>query len=779
MGDNSIFPFSDQVFTILKELKSTNGNVFFDQIIGHFHDISGADFTYIGSVDHIKNTVTTITGLAGRDKMENFSYSLKDTPCNVVKYNETCFYPANVCQFYPDDKLLIDMGIEAYVGTPLIDSESNVIGIIVALFKFKENHVQHIAELFDLFSGRIAVELEKINKAEELILKKKEKADQEHYFKNITDKLPGMVVQYYINPDGTDGIKYLSTGVEDLYGLDHEKASNDVDLIWKQVVSEDVPDITNSLKESAAYMTDWECTFRIHDTKGNLKYVRTVGSPEKDESGRIVWDTIALDVTKEMLLNNAIKSQQKQLENVNDKIPVVVLQYFVDKDGKDGLTYLSDGVKKVYGIEQKDAFENVGLIWDRVLPEYLPGLKDSLQRSAVTLEDWDYIWEAKDINGNHKFIRGMGTPHKTEDEKIVWDTITLDITKQVEQEREIWDKNNQLQNFTDQLAGIAMRYYLKSDGTDGLMYLSKGVEELYEIDRDKALHDVSLMWKQIHPDDLQDVSESVQYSAKHLSKWENIHRIITPSGSIKYLSSIGIPHKQKDGTIIWDTISMDITERKKAELEANKSSSKLRAFIKSSPIAIYQIDPNGTVTDFWNSAAEQIYGWTKEEVLNNTIPTVTDDSKEEFLEIIEDIRITHKPKQFQVNRKNRYNEDLILEITAGPLFDENDKLTDLLIIANDITELEEYRKTLESALREKEILLQEIHHRVKNNLAIVSGLLELQALKDDNEHDMSLIIEARNRIHSIAMVHEQLYQDMDFSHINPKEYYQKLLKKLQ
>ncbi|MGB0347397.1 MAG: histidine kinase dimerization/phosphoacceptor domain -containing protein, partial [Balneolaceae bacterium] len=282
-----------------------------------------------------------------------------------------------------------------------------------------------------------------------------------------------------------------------------------------------------------------------------------------------------------------------------------------------------------------------------------------------------------------------------------------------------------------------------------------------------------------HPDDLQDVSESVQYSAKHLSKWENIHRIITPSGSIKYLSSIGIPHKQKDGTIIWDTISMDITERKKAELEANKSSSKLRAFIKSSPIAIYQIDPNGTVTDFWNSAAEQIYGWTKEEVLNNTIPTVTDDSKEEFLEIIEDIRITHKPKQFQVNRKNRYNEDLILEITAGPLFDENDKLTDLLIIANDITELEEYRKTLESALREKEILLQEIHHRVKNNLAIVSGLLELQALKDDNEHDMSLIIEARNRIHSIAMVHEQLYQDMDFSHINPKEYYQKLLKKLQ
>jgi PAS domain S-box-containing protein len=1126
---------------------------------------------------------------------------------------------------------------------------------------------------------------------------------QEQYFKNITEKLPGLVVQYYINPDGTDGINYLSKGVEELYGLDHEEASKDVSLIWNQVIPEDVPEVTASLQESAANMTDWESTFRIYDTHGNLKYVRTVGSPEKDENGKITWDIIALDVTEYVQLNNAIKEQQQQIENVNNKIPGLVLQYFINKDGTDGLTYLSDGVKKVYGIEQSEAFENVGLIWERILPEYLPDMAASIQKSAETMEDWDHIFEAVDVNGNKKYLRGLGTPHKGDDGRIIWDTLTLDITKQVLQEKEIWEKNIQLQNFTDQLPGVALRYYLKPDGSDGLLFLSKGVEEIYEVNRDEVINDVSLMWNQIHVDDIPEMQSSIEESAKNLTRWENVHRIITPSGKTKYLSSVGTPRKNNDGTIVWDTISMDITsqiesdtavresqemldqltnqvpglvyiyqlhpdgsdrflyqskgiedifeikqedalndtslvwkcihpedvptltesvqksaadlsnwnnvyriitpsgklkfiqgsgspvkledgtiqwysmgvditeqieqkdkfdtqrqqlenitgsiqgvvlkyqvhpdgtdsipyissrvneywgvdaetvtsdinkawarvvpedidptrkaveksianmsewsqimrfvsstgeikhmrgyglpkllddgsvefdsvlvdvteqelarqeakekerqlevlgdqipgvvfvyfrkpdgtdgfsyfsdgfeelhgiekskalenpkvlwdqvhpedlpifvnsmmesaanmskldfqyriirpdgeirylqgfgspnmeedgkivwnavnlditdrkqaeleiadksnqlqsitdqisgvvvryqllqdgsdeilfisdgvedvygitkedaiadssliwskyhpddvkelqdsiqrsaetlqpwehiyryfnargdigylqgfgtpqkmddgtviwdaitmditKRMQAELEANRSSSKLRAFIKSSPIAIYQIDPNGLVTDFWNAAAEQVYGWTRDEVINNTLPTVTGDKQEEFLEIIEDIRISKKPKQFQVNRKNRYSEDIILEVTAGPLFDENEKLTDLLIIANDITELEEYRKTLEAALREKEILLQEIHHRVKNNLAIVSGLLELQALKDDSDRDMSLIIEARNRIHSIAMVHEQLYQDMDFSHINPKEYYKKLLRKLQ
>lgn len=166
-------------------------------------------------------------------------------------------------------------------------------------------------------------------------------------------------------------------------------------------------------------------------------------------------------------------------------------------------------------------------------------------------------------------------------------------------------------------------------------------------------------------------------------------------------------------------------------------------------------------------------------MIGKELPQVDMENDSEFASIIKSIEKEHSPRQLIVKRNNKFGEELTLEVTVGPFFNEYGELTDLLIIANDITELQEYRKTLEAALKEKDILLQEIHHRVKNNLAIVSGLLELQAMRNDTDHDISMIIEARNRIHSIAMVHEQLYQDMDFSHIDPREYYRKLLKKLQ
>ncbi len=996
--------------------------------------------------------------------------------------------------------------------------------------------------------------------------------EQAHYFKKITEKLPGLVVQYYINPDGTDGINYLSTGVEELYGLDHDETSKNVDLIWKQVVEEDVPYVAESLQESALNLTDWECTFRIHDIKGDLKYIRTIGSPEKDENGKITWDTIALDITKQVLQEKEIWDKNSQLQNFTDQLPGVALRYYLNPDGTDGLLFLSKGVEDIYEVNRDDALEDNSIMWDHIHPDDIELMKSSVAESAANLTRWEFQHRIVTASGKTKHLNSIGTPQQMEDGTIVWDTISMEITAQIENENAIRESQRMLDSLTNQIPGLVYIYQLKPDGTDAFLYLSKGIEDIFELQQIDALNDTSSIWACIHPDDLEELTLSIQKSAKELSQWNNVYRIITPSGKLKYvqgsgtpikltdgtiqwysvgvdftkekqqelkilekqkhlnvisdhfpgvvytyirkpdgtelltylskgvesihgidieaayqdpnvmwnlvhpddipsfavsieessttmnewenifrvkvidgsyhwfqgygmptqlddgsilwtsitfdindqmiardearfqkkqlesitdriqgvvlkyqvhpdgtdsipyissrveeywgvdaetvttdmkkawarvvpedveptrksieksiasmsewsqimrfvsptgaikhmhgyglpklldngiveydtvmidvtaqelalqearekerqleilgdqipgvvfvyfrnpdgtdgfsyfsdgfeelhgfdkskalenpkilwdqvhpedlpffvssmmesaasltkldfqyriirpdgevryLQGFGSPNKQDDGTIVWNAVNLDITDRKLAEVEANRSSAKLRAFIKSSPIAIYQIDPNGTVTDFWNSAAEQIYGWTRDEVLNNTMPTVANGNRDEFNEIIEDIRISHKPKQFQITRKNRYNEEIILEITAGPLFDENGKLTDLLIIANDITELQEYRKTLETALREKEILLQEIHHRVKNNLAIVSGLLELQALKDDNEHDMSLIIEARNRIHSIAMVHEQLYQDMDFSHINPKEYYQKLLKKLQ
>ncbi|MEX2403552.1 MAG: PAS domain S-box protein [Balneolales bacterium] len=99
----------------------------------------------------------------------------------------------------------------------------------------------------------------------------------------------------------------------------------------------------------------------------------------------------------------------------------------------------------------------------------------------------------------------------------------------------------------------------------------------------------------------------------------------------------------------------------------------------------------------------------------------------------------------------------------------------LIGIALDITDRLEYERQLESSLREKELLLKEVHHRVKNNLAIVSSLLSLQAGNAQTEAVKKLLEESYSRIRAMAMIHQMLYEQEDVSKIDFEGYLNKLV----
>lgn len=148
---------------IVEGVSNSYGDEYFTKVILALSKVIGADYTFIGRIKKQEYSCKTEALVAKGKIAENFEYSLKNTPCANVADNSVCFYPKDVCNYYPDDQLLIDMNIQAYIGTPLLDSKQNVIGLIVALFEDEHKNEEETSALFQLFSGRIAAELERLD----------------------------------------------------------------------------------------------------------------------------------------------------------------------------------------------------------------------------------------------------------------------------------------------------------------------------------------------------------------------------------------------------------------------------------------------------------------------------------------------------------------------------------------------------------------------------------------------------------------------------------------
>lgn len=146
---------------ILADVGVSRGESFLQQIVLQLHKRIESDYTFIARLD-LKARLSTTVALVAKDELaENFSYDLIHTPCELVSDNTVCCYPCGVVDTFPRDQLLIDMNIEGYLGTPLENSEGQVIGLIVSLYEQPISDPDQTLGLFELFAGRIAAELDR------------------------------------------------------------------------------------------------------------------------------------------------------------------------------------------------------------------------------------------------------------------------------------------------------------------------------------------------------------------------------------------------------------------------------------------------------------------------------------------------------------------------------------------------------------------------------------------------------------------------------------------
>jgi signal transduction histidine kinase len=153
----------NDITEIVEAVSNSYGDEFLTQITLALDKAIAADYTFIARLNAQAYRCKTEVLVAKGEIVDNVDYSLINTPCANVADDSVCFYAKDICKYFPEDQLLLDMNIEAYLGTPLLDSKKKVIGIIVALFETEHTKKEETSALFQLFSGRIAAEFERID----------------------------------------------------------------------------------------------------------------------------------------------------------------------------------------------------------------------------------------------------------------------------------------------------------------------------------------------------------------------------------------------------------------------------------------------------------------------------------------------------------------------------------------------------------------------------------------------------------------------------------------
>jgi PAS domain S-box-containing protein len=282
----------------------------------------------------------------------------------------------------------------------------------------------------------------------------------------------------------------------------------------------------------------------------------------------------------------------------------------------------------------------------------------------------------------------------------------------------------------------------------------------------------------VHPEDIGFVEQEIQKKIATNGNYSIEMRMKTKSGQWRWISTEGkvVEWDHNRAPVRMVGTHKDITGRIGMEKALTESEEKYRTLFNANPDYTFLMGPDGKIKDV-NGATIKIIGLSKEEILGITFSDLGMKLDCDLGPYMDKIGRALKGKQIdpfetEITDINGYNRWLNIFTS---IIEKEGSISYILIIARDITLEKKISKEIKDSLREKEVLLQEIHHRVKNNMQIISSLMSLQTKYVDDEVSLDVLKESQNRVKSMALVHEKLYRSEDLTHINIYNYINNLV----
>lgn len=567
-------------------------------------------------------------------------------------------------------------------------------------------------------------------------------------YSQLIDAIDAVVWRH--NP-GLPYLKYISKPVEKLTGYTVEECKN-VSLFWDKLLHPDDKDIVAQMLNSS-YESDIatrQLEYRIFTKWGDVIWIRDYVKMICREGKPVELVGVMINITIQKENEAVLKESENRFKMLAESSDSgIMLQYMDGKEDANGFFLVNGLAAEMFQYSRKEFIS--------IKPEQLAvsDLKKNIRRLNELPE---YAFETVMIRKDGStFLAGI-TLKKIEVQKRKAALFFIrDITDRKEAEHQLILFKKIIEMTTEAVLVVNARGRLN--------YYNKSFAKIFKF---VSLTKKKFSYRKLFTDEsMKRMVDGIRREAAVGNSWKDELEAVDSEGRVFPISiELGLIRDNHGIPLYYFAFITDLTAKKKLDERIRK----LSTAVEQSPTSIVITDKKGIV-EYVNPRFMEITGYKLEEIVGKNQRILKTDyyTTEQYSELWETIYrgdVWHG--KFRNRKKN--GEFYWVYASISPIKNEAGEITHFLAIKEDITELVTVNESLTVSLKEKETLLKEIHHRVKNNLQVISSLLSLQADYIEDAHTRELFDESTHRIKTMALIHERLYQSENLAQIDYSEY---------